>query len=96
VNIQFHIGLAKALPAALRLARAGGELVALVKPQFEVGPSRVGKGGVVRDETARKDAVEGVRAFLEGEGWSVLAVAESPILGGDGNQEFLLRARKAS
>jgi len=88
------IGLAKALPAALALARPGAELIALVKPQFEVGPARVGKGGVVRDEAARRDAVDGVKAFLEAEGWDVLAVAESPILGGDGNQEFLLRATK--
>jgi 23S rRNA (cytidine1920-2'-O)/16S rRNA (cytidine1409-2'-O)-methyltransferase len=88
------IGLAKALPAALALARPGGELVALIKPQFEVGPARVGKGGVVRDEAARGNAVEGVKTFLTAEGWDVLAVAESPILGGDGNQEFLLRATK--
>jgi 23S rRNA (cytidine1920-2'-O)/16S rRNA (cytidine1409-2'-O)-methyltransferase len=88
------IGLAKVLPAALALARPGATLIALVKPQFEVGPARVGKGGVVRDPAARQDAVDGVRAFLEAEGWSVLAVAESPITGGDGNQEFLLRAEK--
>ena len=88
------IGLAKALPAALALARPGGVLIALVKPQFEVGPAKVGKGGVVRDPAARAEAVAAVRAFLEGQGWSVLAVAPSPILGGDGNEEFLLRAEK--
>ena len=87
------IGLAKALPAALALARPGATLIALVKPQFEVGPGRVGKGGVVRDAAARDEAVDGVRAFLEAEGWSVLAVADSPIMGGDGNQEFLLQAQ---
>lgn len=90
------IGLAKALPAALTLARPGAELVALVKPQFEVGPAKVGKGGIVRDAAARHDAVEGVKAFVETQGWSVLALAESPILGGDGNQEFLLWARKGA
>ncbi|MGA0600803.1 TlyA family RNA methyltransferase [Caulobacter sp. KR2-114] len=88
------IGLAKALPAALALARPGAALVALVKPQFEVGPARVGKGGVVRDAAARTQAVEAVKTFLETEGWNVLAVADSPILGGDGNQEVLLRAEK--
>ncbi|MBS0412022.1 MAG: TlyA family RNA methyltransferase [Proteobacteria bacterium] len=88
------IGLAKALPAALALARPGADLVTLVKPQFEVGPARVGKGGVVRDEAARADAVEGVRAFLEGSGWTVLAVADSPITGADGNREVLLHARR--
>lgn len=88
------IGLAKVLPAALALAGPDGDLVALVKPQFEVGPDRVGKGGVVRDEAARLGAVEGVRGFLESAGWSVRGVTESPIFGGDGNTEFLLWARR--
>lgn len=88
------ISLAKALPAALALAAAGAELVALVKPQFEVGPERVGKGGVVKDPAARAEALAGVRAFLEASGWRVQAAAESPIAGGDGNLEFLLWAKK--
>ena len=88
------IGLAKALPTALSLANPGAELIALVKPQFEVGPERVGKGGIVTDEAARADAVEGVRAFLEASGWVVRATADSPIAGGDGNREFLLWAQK--
>jgi 23S rRNA (cytidine1920-2'-O)/16S rRNA (cytidine1409-2'-O)-methyltransferase len=89
------ISLAKALPAALALAGPGAELVALVKPQFEVGRERVGKGGLVKDEAARADALAGVVAWLEGIGWRVLATADSPITGGDGNREFLLRAVKA-
>ncbi|MFN3514148.1 MAG: TlyA family RNA methyltransferase [Phenylobacterium sp.] len=89
------IGLAKALPAALALAAPGADLIALVKPQFEVGPERVGKGGLVKDEAARLEALAGVRAFLEASGWPVQATAESPIAGGDGNREFLLWARKA-
>jgi 23S rRNA (cytidine1920-2'-O)/16S rRNA (cytidine1409-2'-O)-methyltransferase len=88
------IGLAKVLPAALRLAAEGADLIALVKPQFEVGPERVGKGGIVADPAARAAAVEGVRAFLDGEGWMVREVAESPVTGGDGNVEFLLWARR--
>jgi len=88
------IGLAKVLPAALNLAKPHAELIALVKPQFEVGPERVGKGGVVKDPTARADAVAGVAAFLQGAGWSVLAQADSPIAGADGNLEMLLHARK--
>jgi 23S rRNA (cytidine1920-2'-O)/16S rRNA (cytidine1409-2'-O)-methyltransferase len=88
------IGLAKALPAALALVREGGELVALVKPQFEVGPERVGKGGIVKDEAARLDAVDSVKAFLAAAGWQVLATTGSPIKGADGNREFLLWARK--
>jgi len=86
------IALAKALPAALALAGEGAELVALVKPQFEVGRERVGKGGLVKDEAARGDALAGVVAWLESIGWRVLATVDSPITGGDGNREFLLRA----
>jgi 23S rRNA (cytidine1920-2'-O)/16S rRNA (cytidine1409-2'-O)-methyltransferase len=88
------IGLAKALPAALALAAEGADLVALVKPQFEVGRERVGKGGVVKDGVARADALEAVRAFLEAAGWAVHATADSPIEGGDGNREYLLWAQK--
>jgi 23S rRNA (cytidine1920-2'-O)/16S rRNA (cytidine1409-2'-O)-methyltransferase len=88
------ISLAKALPAALALARPGALLVALVKPQFEVGPARVGKGGIVRDPAAIAEARGGVRAFLEGAGWTVLGETESPVPGGDGNREFLIAARR--
>ncbi len=75
------IGLAKALPKALKLAAPGADLVALVKPQFEVGPGGVGKGGLVKDEAARRRALADVRAFLEIEGWTVRAAADSPIEG---------------
>jgi 23S rRNA (cytidine1920-2'-O)/16S rRNA (cytidine1409-2'-O)-methyltransferase len=88
------IGLAKVLPAALALAKPRADLIALVKPQFEVGPERVGKGGIVKDPAARADAAAGVMAFLEAAGWEVLAQAESPVAGGDGNLEVLLHARK--
>jgi 23S rRNA (cytidine1920-2'-O)/16S rRNA (cytidine1409-2'-O)-methyltransferase len=88
------IGLAKALPAALRLATLGADLIALVKPQFEVGPDHVGKGGLVKDETARARALEEVSEFLRGCGWVVRATADSPITGGDGNHEYLLWAQK--
>lgn len=86
------ISLEKALPAALGLAAAGAHLIALVKPQFEVGREHVGKGGLVTDAAARSRALEAVRAFVEGQGWRVGEVADSPILGGDGNREFLLWA----
>jgi 23S rRNA (cytidine1920-2'-O)/16S rRNA (cytidine1409-2'-O)-methyltransferase len=86
------ISLEKALPAALGLAAAGSHLIALVKPQFEVGREHVGKGGLVADAAARSRALEAVRAFVEGQGWRVGEVADSPILGGDGNREFLLWA----
>jgi len=89
------IGLAKALPAALALACAGADLVALVKPQFEAGPERVGKGGLVRDPAAHSQALAGVGAFLQGAGWPVQASADSPVAGGDGAREHLLWAVKA-
>lgn len=88
------IPLATALPAALALCPAGARLVALVKPQFEVGPAAVGKGGIVRDPAAIAAARARVRAFLEASGWMVTGETESPILGGDGNAEFLVTARK--
>lgn len=87
------ISLIKALPAALALAGEGAELVALVKPQFEVGKGGVGKGGIVKDEAAQTGALDDVKVWLEGIGWRVLATADSPIAGGDGNREFLLHAK---
>ena len=86
------IGLAKVLPAALALAGPAADLIALVKPQFEVGPEHVGRGGLVKDEAVRQRALADVRAFLEGLGWNVRESADSPVTGGDGNREFLLWA----
>jgi 23S rRNA (cytidine1920-2'-O)/16S rRNA (cytidine1409-2'-O)-methyltransferase len=88
------IGLAKALPAALALAAPGADLVVLVKPQFEVGRERVGKGGLVRDADARAEVLEEAKAFFEAAGWVVRGTADSPIEGGGGNREHLLWAQK--
>ena len=88
------ISLTKALPAALRLAGPSAWLVALVKPQFEVGREGVGKGGIVRDAEARAKAVAEVRAFIDATpGWKVFAEMPSPIPGGNGNEEVLIGAR---
>ena len=89
------IGLAKALPVALALAGQGADLIALVKPQFEVGPGGVGKGGIVTDPVARVRSLEDVMAFLTAARWSVRGHADSPITGGDGNREWLVWARNA-
>ena len=86
------IGLAKALPAALALAVPDADLITLVKPQFEVGLERVGRGGLVRDAAARADAEAAVGRFLQSQGWTVRAAADSPIAGGDGALERLLWA----
>ena len=88
------IGLAKALPPALTAAVPGATLIALIKPQFEAGPAAVGRGGLVRDPAVHARVRAEIRAFLEGQGWRVLAETPSPIPGGDGNAEFLIAARK--
>jgi len=72
--------------------RAGRELIVLVKPQFEVGRDLVGKGGIVRDPTAQQQAVEKVRDAVRALGSKSIDVIESPILGAEGNREFLLHA----
>jgi 23S rRNA (cytidine1920-2'-O)/16S rRNA (cytidine1409-2'-O)-methyltransferase len=87
------IGLELVLPAAMALARPGAHLIALIKPQFEVGKGMVGKGGIVRDQTLRDEVVTRIQAWLaENMGWRVLGVAESPITGADGNVEYLIAA----
>jgi 23S rRNA (cytidine1920-2'-O)/16S rRNA (cytidine1409-2'-O)-methyltransferase len=89
VDVSF-ISLAKVLPAVAACVRPGGSIVALVKPQFEVGRSRVGKGGVVRDEAARADAVAAVRTAAESLGLAVRGEAESVLPGPKGNREVFL------
>jgi 23S rRNA (cytidine1920-2'-O)/16S rRNA (cytidine1409-2'-O)-methyltransferase len=89
------IGLAKVLGRALSLAAPGADLVALFKPQFEVGPAHVGKGGLVSDGAATDAAANTVEDWLRSQGWAVIAWTPSPITGGDGNQERLLHARRA-
>jgi 23S rRNA (cytidine1920-2'-O)/16S rRNA (cytidine1409-2'-O)-methyltransferase len=85
------IGLQTVLPAAMTLAAPGARLVALIKPQFEVGKGRVGKGGVVREPELHDEVCEKIRVWLESQpGWSVLGITESPIKGPEGNREFLI------
>jgi len=84
------------LPAVVQCARvvsSGFELVVLVKPQFEVGRENIGKGGIVRDAEAQLMAVERVKAAVVELGGTEIDVIESPILGAEGNREFLLHAR---
>jgi 23S rRNA (cytidine1920-2'-O)/16S rRNA (cytidine1409-2'-O)-methyltransferase len=90
------ISLEKVLPAVLALAAPGAWLVALIKPQFEVGKGRVGKGGVVREPELHKEVCERIETFVAAQaGWKVLGITESPILGPAGNKEFLIAARRA-
>ncbi len=90
------IGLETALPAALALAAPGAFLVALIKPQFEVGKGQVGKGGIVRDPALHEAVCRRIEAWLAGRpGWQVLGIVPSPISGADGNLEFLIAGRFA-
>lgn len=82
------------LPAALALAAEAVTLIALIKPQFEVGRARIGKGGVVKDEAARLQALEDARSLVASLGLEILGAAPSPIAGGDGNVEYLIAARR--
>ena len=89
------IGLRTILPAPLALVGEDAVLVALIKPQFEVGRARVGKGGIVRDPDLHREVRETIAAWLEAEmGWSVIGIVESPITGPKGNKEFLIAARR--
>ncbi|MEQ8345420.1 MAG: TlyA family RNA methyltransferase [Sneathiellaceae bacterium] len=89
------IGLRTLLPAPLSLVAPGGELAVLVKPQFEAGRERVGKGGVVRDPAVHEEVCAAIAAWVaEQPGWSVRGLVPSPITGPQGNVEFLLHARK--
>lgn len=88
------ISLAKVLEVPLKLAAADCQLVALIKPQFEVGRGEVGKGGVVRDPALHARVCDEVRVWIEGLGWQVQGIVESPITGPEGNVEFLIAARR--
>ena len=88
------ISLKLALPPALAMAETAAWLIALVKPQFEVGREHLGKGGIVRDGAKGVTAVVDMHQWLSGQGeWRSLGWIRSPVKGGDGNQEFLLAAR---
>jgi 23S rRNA (cytidine1920-2'-O)/16S rRNA (cytidine1409-2'-O)-methyltransferase len=92
IDVTF-ISLRLVLPALPPLLLPGSPVVALVKPQFEVGRGKVGKGGIVRDEAARRQAVEDVAAAARALGLTVEGETKSPITGGKGNVEFLLYLR---
>lgn len=91
IDVSF-ISLTYILPAVKRVLGPGGELVALIKPQFEVGKADVGKGGIVRDDEKRRAAVDNVLAFAKEEGFDVREVIESPVKGMEGNVEYLMHA----
>jgi 23S rRNA (cytidine1920-2'-O)/16S rRNA (cytidine1409-2'-O)-methyltransferase len=88
------ISLKLVLAPTLGFAGTGAWLVALVKPQFEVGRRHIGKGGIVQDTVVRERAVLGIADWIAAQHWSVLGHVESPVKGGSGNREYLIAARR--
>src|SRR6266496_6218223 len=90
IDVSF-ISLTMILPAVRACLKVEGQVVALLKPQFEVGKGKVGKGGIVRDERLRREAVEKVRHAVEAQRWVWDGEILSPIAGQKGNLEYLIR-----
>jgi 23S rRNA (cytidine1920-2'-O)/16S rRNA (cytidine1409-2'-O)-methyltransferase len=88
------ISLDKILPAAYQLLKEEGHMICLIKPEFEVGPSKVGKGGIVRDHMVHKEAIAQVIDVAKTLGFVVKHLDQSPITGADGNVEYLLHLQK--
>jgi 23S rRNA (cytidine1920-2'-O)/16S rRNA (cytidine1409-2'-O)-methyltransferase len=94
IDVSF-ISLDKILPAVFPFVAEGGDVISLVKPQFEVGREDVGKGGIVQSEDARQEALARITEFAKTLGWNRVALIESPITGTDGNIEYLAHWRRA-
>ena len=88
IDVAF-ISLRLILPQVMNWLSSGGQVIALVKPQFEAGPKRVGKGGVVRDESTRRAVLYEVLGWALANGWSLRGLTTSPIKGAKGNVEYL-------
>ncbi len=93
IDVSF-ISLTKIFPAVFPLLRPDGQVVALIKPQFEAGKGEVGKKGVVRDPEKHQQIIKKIRQAGKENGFVVLGDTESPILGPEGNREFLLHMEK--
>ena len=93
IDVSF-ISLTKILPAVYRILNTGGEVVALIKPQFEAGREKVGKKGVVRDPKVHEEVIEKICDFASTNGFELLHLDYSPIKGPEGNIEYLLHMRK--
>jgi 23S rRNA (cytidine1920-2'-O)/16S rRNA (cytidine1409-2'-O)-methyltransferase len=93
LDVSF-ISLAKVIPAVIKFLRGEGRVLALVKPQFEVGKGKVGRGGIVREEDKRMEAVKSVKEDLERLGLETIGIFECPITGQDGNVEYFLYMKR--
>jgi len=94
VDVSF-ISLTKVLPAVVAVLKPGADLLAMVKPQFEVGKGEVGKGGIVKDPDQHRRVINEITSFAISMRLEVAGVIESPILGAEGNREFLMHLRNA-
>jgi 23S rRNA (cytidine1920-2'-O)/16S rRNA (cytidine1409-2'-O)-methyltransferase len=90
IDVSF-ISLKIVVPAVMKFIQKPARIIALIKPQFEVGKGKVGKGGVVRDPLQHESVIDELIRFFNDSGWTSLAVVPSPILGPSGNKEFLIR-----
>lgn len=88
MDVSF-ISVTKILPALKNLLTENGKIIVLIKPQFEVGKGEVGKGGIVKDEQKHQAVIEKINKFAENIGLRMKSLVDSPILGADGNKEFL-------
>lgn len=93
IDVSF-ISLRLVVPAVAALMGEGAALATLVKPQFEAGRDRIGRGGIVRDAAVHDAVCAEIRDFIAGVGFSILGLIPSPVTGGDGNREFLIGARR--
>ena len=93
IDVSF-ISLKLVLPVVKNLLKENGEIIALIKPQFEVGRGEVGKGGIVKDEEKHKKVISEIKSFAIDSGFKVLNVTKSPIAGQKGNVEFLIYLQK--
>jgi 23S rRNA (cytidine1920-2'-O)/16S rRNA (cytidine1409-2'-O)-methyltransferase len=89
IDVSF-ISLEKVIPPVLKFLKTNAQMIALIKPQFEVGREQVGKGGIVRDDAARDAAVKRIEDFVRTQGLALGGIMPSPITGQDGNKEFLM------
>jgi len=89
IDVSF-ISLSKVLPAVAATLKPGADIIALIKPQFEVGKGEVGKGGIVKDLDKHRRVIQEISSFAESLGLDISGVIESPILGAEGNKEFLM------
>ena len=94
VDVAF-ISLKLVLPVAFNLLKDNGEIVALIKPQFEAGKEKVGKKGVVREPSVHREVIEEVTNFAQNTGFEILGLDFSPIRGPEGNIEYLMYAKKS-